>query len=177
MEMAELTPTIGLLELLWTAIFVIALGFNLWGLEDAHHDLRALREAGARNGRLLVALQNRRNEACRVYTSGVFLTVGILAMATQPPIVPELAAFALTSQVLFLTVAFVLVFQSALDHRDRGRKLRAIRVDPLSAGALAEDAQETADDARGVAGRVQGAADRLREVADGDAEGGGAPRG
>lgn len=72
--------TVSDIEIVWTLIALFGASFALYNWREASADLRALKVAGTKNGRLLLASTNRVMESIRVVVQTIFLTIGLLAM-------------------------------------------------------------------------------------------------
>lgn len=77
------------IELVWTIISVVGLGFGAFNLKDALGDLKALNMAGIKNGRRIIAKFAIRQEILRMTMQAIFACIGILAMfLPEPPSEP-----------------------------------------------------------------------------------------
>lgn len=72
--------TIEDIEILWTLISAIGLGFSLWNLSEAKKDKVAIARANIGNGRSNIARTVLKAEIARVIKQLIFLIIGILAM-------------------------------------------------------------------------------------------------
>lgn len=68
------------IEIVWTLVAALGLGYSLLNIRDAKIDLSYLREMRVINGRLLVAKANLLTESLRAVIQAIFLVIGLLAM-------------------------------------------------------------------------------------------------
>lgn len=81
--------TVSDIELVWTIIALVGLGFGAFNLNDALGDLDALNQLGIQNGRRIVAKFAIRQEIMRMTMQTIFAAIGILAMLLpEPPSAP-----------------------------------------------------------------------------------------
>lgn len=114
--------TVTWLELGWTLAALVGLVFAVWMLRDARDDRRYLRASGLNGSRLLVANGAIRWEWIRAIKMGLFLVVGLGALArVNPP--QALSPATLLYSALALYVPLSNVWGSVRDRRDRGRLL------------------------------------------------------
>jgi uncharacterized integral membrane protein len=75
------------IELLWTAIAVVGLGFSAWNIREAWCDLRALKRMGVNSAREILAHNHLTGEIIRGIILAIFAVIGVLAMTL--PEVPD----------------------------------------------------------------------------------------
>lgn len=111
------------IELLWTLIALIGLGFSVVNLKTSIGDLRFLKGKKISNGRLAVAQVNMYTEASRTAIQAIFLGVGIIALMLPAPPAAALSPLQLAISVGirwgFLVASFLLTFNTALSRNLR----------------------------------------------------------
>lgn len=110
------------IELLWTGVALIGFGVSVKATIDAIGDLWYLVRSGRNGARAIVAWANLRAEVVRSFQQGVFVGVGIFAIAT-PERPDGLHEYPTTVAAGFIVMAVVLVLHSLSDQRDRRRLL------------------------------------------------------
>lgn len=113
--MSDVIGHFSILELLWTAIAVVAIfvsGFNLY---EAHRDIKAL--GPIRNGRHRIAIGNARREAIRILVSTANLGLGVLAGLIPAP--ASVNPTSIIFSAVFIGTSALLAFNSFLDRADR----------------------------------------------------------
>lgn len=102
-------------------------GISLWALYDALQDAHAqfrMKENGALR---IVANGNIRNELFRVIGWGIFLLIGILALQTPQPVLPEVTLQSQITIYSLLLFAALLLISTICDRWDRIRIQRYLR--------------------------------------------------
>jgi hypothetical protein len=77
--------TVGDIEIMWTLIAVIGLGFGAFNLRDAWCDRKFLIANDIHNGRRVIANYAIRAEIARIIIQTIFTVAGILAMILPEP--------------------------------------------------------------------------------------------
>lgn len=120
------------LEIGWTLLSAVALGFHLWNLVDLHKTFEAILATSARETSalrwqewLIVAGEDLRHETVRCVKQTGFLLVGLIALVTPPPAVPEVTAFGTLAAIVFLAIQMMLMVDAIWDRWD-GAKLDRI---------------------------------------------------
>lgn len=162
--MVTLSPTVTLVELLWSIVWAITLGFNLWGLESALADLRAQRLSGKVNGRLTIAKQRVRHGGVRVHVSASFLIVGLISLSQ--PVVTIDPIIGAVNLAIFLSAAVVLAGDSILDRLDERRLLQGTEHSLSVAGQTADEAQVAANAAQHTADSAETTAVQASQTSD-----------
>lgn len=111
------------IELVWSFIALIGLVFSVFNLRDSLGDLRFLKRAGVKNGRLSVAKSNLYTELSRTIIQSIFLTIGIMALFLPAPPASSLPPLQLAIQVAFrwglVISASLLALNTYLSHNLR----------------------------------------------------------
>lgn len=123
--------TISDIEVMWTLIAAVGLGFSVWNLLDAKGDMDYYKSQGIINGRMSVARTNVWTEVTRAMKQFIFLIIGFLAffLADAPnsldlPTATAMIRFIITWGIIFSSL--LTTFQSYLTFRLR-RQLKSDR--------------------------------------------------
>jgi hypothetical protein len=73
------------IEIVWTLIAGIGLAFSIFNVREAFADRAALKLAGVKNGRKMIADEGLLQELARTVIQAIFLTIGLLAMTYPDP--------------------------------------------------------------------------------------------
>lgn len=82
--MIDITPTVSLLEALWTLLALIGIAVNARGYTETSARVQYLVGAGINGVYYALALDHRRQEAVEATAQTLFLVAGISALTTPP---------------------------------------------------------------------------------------------
>lgn len=112
--------TVSPLEIIWTALAIVGLGYAVWNLREAFLDLAALLQDGSNGDLLVVAGGALRNESERVLYLAGFIVVGAIFMFLPNGTGATSIARSIVA-VVFLGLEVRTVYGTWADRQDRLR--------------------------------------------------------
>lgn len=113
--MINLTPTVALIEVLWTGVCTVTLGICLIRFHNAMIDRAVALNRRAR----LIAARNVRAAGGRSWRQCVFALIGVRAMTQPPPVTPLGSWTAAAVGVAFISLAVFDLVDASLDIREQ----------------------------------------------------------
>ena len=113
--MINLTPTVALIEVLWTGVCTVTLGICLIRFHNAMIDSAVALNRRAR----LIAARNVRAAGGRSWRQCVFALIGVRAMTQPPPVTPLGSWTASAVGVAFISLAVFDLVDASLDIREQ----------------------------------------------------------
>jgi hypothetical protein len=119
--------TVTIIEVIWTAVAGIGLAVSIWALNDAVATLRYLEARSINGARHLTARANTRNEVIRTLIHGMYLILGIIALAAPPanPAHP-ISATSVIIGVGLITTVTLLITKTIWSRHDRQRVIELL---------------------------------------------------
>ena len=117
--MIQLTPTVTLLELLWTFFAGVGFAVTAFQARAADQDLAFLRVSGQNGVRELVAIDNFRSDMAGSFAQFVFFLAGALAMLV--PTARPATGVGVVFSFLFLAAEFMVAWAAVMRGRTRRR--------------------------------------------------------
>ena len=121
----SLPETASAIEIIWTAVGILAVAFGLWATYDADQDLRLAREALPLDVIVLVVGEaNLRRAILRLIEQVLLLGVGAFYLFIPPAVSATQHSASSIAAVVLLIVHILIALNTMLDRIDRSRAIR-----------------------------------------------------